>query len=306
MESDALESHLDAIKASAEVRVFCRSLSQTGVAVIDLGADALALCDRAVADTDPYFTDPAVARVQDAWLRSRAVRRLASFPKIVDALSLAYGRRAFAFQTLNFQRGTQQPVHADTIHFHSEPERFMCGVWIALEDIAPASGPLEYVAGSHRLPVLTMQAAGVNHASPSAADYDGVYIPALTHRLEASGLPTHTAVLRKGQALVWAANLAHGGSPVGDPNATRRSLVTHFYFEGCLYYTPMESDPEHRRYAARLPLNVGTGGWVWPRRDDRRVAVSRGNLVQALRSRLFRKPLVEHLPNTASPSPPTA
>ena len=36
----------------------------------------------------------------------------------------------------------------------------MCGVWVALEDVTEGSGPLDYLPGSHKLPVLTMQAAG--------------------------------------------------------------------------------------------------------------------------------------------------
>jgi len=47
---------------------------------------------------------------------------------------------------------------------------------------------------------------------------------------------------RKGQALIWAANLLHGGSPQHDPKLTRWSQVTHYYFEDCVYYTPAFSD----------------------------------------------------------------
>ena len=33
---------------------------------------------------------------------------------------------------------------------------------------------------------------------------------------------------RKGDILIWHADLAHGGSPVKHPGITRKSLVTHF------------------------------------------------------------------------------
>ena len=171
----------------------------------------------------------------------------------------------------------------------------MCGVWIALEDITPQSGPLAYVAGSHRLPVLTMQGAGVNHSPPVVADYDRYYSPALNARLEASRLPHRTAAPRKGQALIWAANLVHGGSPITDADATRRSLVVHHYFEGCLYYTPMTSDPGADRFRTRLPWNI-TGGWNWPTRDGRRVAVPRGALLEACFRRVLRRPYIKYAP----------
>ena len=111
----------------ADTAAFARRLSDQGYAILDLGDPGRRLCDRVVAETDPLFAG-GKSRVQDAWRRSRAVRSLASLPLIARRLSQVYGRRAFPFQTLNFQRGSQQHVHADTIHFHSEPAGFMCGV----------------------------------------------------------------------------------------------------------------------------------------------------------------------------------
>ena len=275
VESDQLGGHLDRIQADDETRAFARELAETGVGRIDLGEAARALCDQAVADTDAYFDNPEVNRVQDAWWRSRAVRRLAVHPKVRRLLRAVYGRPPFAFQTLNFKHGTEQSIHSDAIHFHAEPERFMCGVWIALENIAPESGPLAYLPGSHKLPVMTMRAAGVNSPTPSHADYERTYIPALARQLEAGGFARSTAVLSKGQALVWAANLAHGGAPVADPTSTRRSLVTHYFFKGCVYHTPMMGDVEAGELFVRQPLNVRTGGFETPRRDGRSVAAHR-------------------------------
>jgi ectoine hydroxylase-related dioxygenase (phytanoyl-CoA dioxygenase family) len=248
-----------------------------------------------VAETEPYFAAGDVYRVQDAWMRSAAVRRLATHPAILRRLELAYGRRPFAFQTLNFQRGTQQGVHSDAIHFHSAPERFMCGVWIALEDVTQGAGPLEFVPGSHRAPVLTMQDAGVEAARPVLSDYARAYLPALHGLLAEAAAPHSYALPKKGQALVWAANLAHGGAPIADPASTRRSLVVHVYFEDCHYYTPMVSNPAAGVYRTRLPLDVATGRWVWPRRDGRRVGVPAKAFAEAAWRRLARRPAIAYL-----------
>jgi hypothetical protein len=59
--------------------------------------------------------------------------------------------------------------------------------------------------------------------------------------------------------LIWAANLLHGGSRQTDPDLTRWSQVTHYYFDGCCYYSPMESDPFYGRIFFRRPKNIGTG-----------------------------------------------
>ncbi|MEO0991468.1 MAG: phytanoyl-CoA dioxygenase family protein, partial [Pseudomonadota bacterium] len=81
-------------------------------------------------------------------------RSIACNDAVIALLSRLYGRRAFPFQTLNFGMGTQQHYHSDSVHFSSVPERFMCGVWVALEDIGPDQGPLVYYPGSHKWPVL--------------------------------------------------------------------------------------------------------------------------------------------------------
>ncbi len=253
-------------------------------------SDTLKLVDAAVSETDLYFKQ-GVTRVQDAWREAPAVKALATHPKVMRFLDAAYGRKPFAFQTLNFQRGSQQSLHSDAFHFHSEPPRFMCGVWFALEDIHADAGPLTYRKGSHRLTVLTPQDAGVKPQRGGGNDYAKAYVPALTKRLDEAEAPAEIALLKKGQALVWAANLAHGGAPIVDPDATRRSLVTHYFFENCLYHTPMAGSADGAKLRLRLPSNVATGDWVWPRRNGRRVAVRPQLLAITLLRRLLNKPL---------------
>ena len=290
VEGPDLEAHLERIGADPATRAFARDLAQTGLGHIDLGDEGRALCDQVLAEMEPLF-DEGVYRIQDAWLRSDAVRRLATLPVIIERLSQAYGRPAFPFQTLNFKRGSQQGLHSDAVHFHADPALFMCGVWIALEDTRADAGPLTYVPGSHKLPVMTMRAAGVT-GRPTDADYARAYVPALAAQLDASGLPKAEALPRKGEALVWAANLAHGGAAITNPDATRRSLVVHFYFDGCVYYTPVHSDVEAGHLAVRLPANVAKGGWAWPNRDGRPVAPAVTAFLGCCRKLLLRQPIV--------------
>ena len=56
-----------------------------------------------------------------------------------------------------------------------------------------------------------------------------------------AGLEIDYGLIKKGHALVWSANLLHGGSPANDPERTRKSQVTHYFFEGTRYYTPLMS-----------------------------------------------------------------
>jgi hypothetical protein len=144
--------HLDAVGADAATRRFAEALQSEGLARIELGPDVLPLCEQAARDVEPLFAAPEVRRVQDAWRRSDAVRALATLPGVLSDVGGGVRPPAVPVQTLNFQRGSEQGAHSDAMHFHSAPAGFMCGLWIALEDVRPEAGPLIYYPGSHRSP----------------------------------------------------------------------------------------------------------------------------------------------------------
>ena len=194
-------------------------------------------------------------RVQDAWLFDENVKSLATNSTVLQLLSALYGRRAWPFQTLNFPVGTQQHYHTDSVHFSSVPERFMCGAWVALEDVDMDSGPLVYYPGSHKWPIYVNEHLGVGGGR---GNYERLWRDLVAQ----SGVQPAYFMPRKGQALIWAANLLHGGSRQSDPRKTRWSQVTHYYFEGCAYYTPLLSDPFAGRIHFREMKNVGTGQLV--------------------------------------------
>ena len=45
--------------------------------------------------------------------------------------------------------------------------------------------------------------------------------------------------------------------------------MTHYFFSGCAYLTPLNSDFADGRIDYRLPANVQTGGVEWPTRSGR-------------------------------------
>ncbi len=79
------------------------------------------------------------------------------------------------------------------------------------------------------------------------------------HVVAARHVPAERFFARRGQAIIWSANLLHGGDTHKNPNRTRWSQVTHYYFEGCAYHTPMLSGPYTGRIFFREPVDIRTG-----------------------------------------------
>ena len=201
-------------------------------------------------------------RIQDAWLFDDDVKAIAANPRILDLLRKLYNRPAFPFQTLNFPVGTQQHLHSDSNHFSSLPERFMCGVWLAMEDVHPDAGPLTYLPGSHKWPILTNVMIGRRAFGAQPQSAQAPFEAAWDAMVAGSGVSQEVFLARKGQALIWAANLLHGGSLQVDPKRTRWSQVSHYYFEDCIHYTPAFSDEPVGRLDLRTVTNVATGKTV--------------------------------------------
>lgn len=198
-------------------------------------------------------------RIQDAWVYNSSVKELALHPEVLSILEVLYERRPVPFQTLNFHKGTQQATHSDALHFHSVPERFMCGVWIALEDVDENNGPLHYYPKSHKLPFYDLHDIGYSSEVYDVKEAYSEYTKFLQNLVKAEGLEKINVKMKKGQALVWASNLLHGGSPILDPSRSRHSQVTHYYFSNCRYYTPMFSDPFNGRMKWREIVDISTG-----------------------------------------------
>ncbi len=195
-------------------------------------------------------------RIQDAWQSDDDVRAIATNKTVIDLLSKLYGRRAFPFQTLNFPVGTQQDGHSDSVHFSSLPERFMCGVWLAMENVGTNQGPLFYYPGSHKWPIMTNSLIGRRGYGSDLTSAQDPYGPAWQALKDVHNAQEEILLARKGQALIWCANLLHGGSRQIDPTLTRWSQVTHYYFENCIYYTPAFSDETIGRLELRNPIGI--------------------------------------------------
>jgi hypothetical protein len=135
----------------------------------------------------------------------------------------------------------------------------MCGVWVALEDITEDNGPLFYYPGSHRNPEYNFSDFKNTTEDTSYENYPE-YETFMEELMEKSAYKKKKFLAKKGDALIWSSNIIHGGSPVEDPKSTRFSQVTHYYFENCLYYTPMLSNMvSNELFIRRNLVDIKTG-----------------------------------------------
>lgn len=170
-------------------------------------------------------------RVGELHLHDGHAATVVNSPCLARLCSLLLGRPAVPEHSLAFSKGSRQQLHQDTAVFHVHPRNFLCGVWIACEDISPASGPLEFHPGSHREPLFeeftNYPQTQRRTAPPDRCDRYDAHVRELATRY-----PRLTFTPKMGAALFWHGMLVHGGAPVEDESLTRKSFVVHFIAEG--------------------------------------------------------------------------
>jgi hypothetical protein len=242
------------------------SLNKFGYAVIDFPDELIEeRAERIKIELSPKFdieswmesghANGSGLRIIDEWMENEDIKAIATNEFILKLLDKVYGSPAFPFQTLNYPVGTQQHFHSDCMHFSSIPERWMCGVWVALEDIDEKNGPLVYYPGSHKWPILMGEHLGLNLSQHQGVGQH-LFDEAWQKSVDISGIKPSYFHCKKGQALIWAANLLHGGSRQLDSTRTRWSQVTHYYFSGCTYWRPYASNISSGDIFSFSPPNI--------------------------------------------------
>src|SRR6185295_11064005 len=117
------------------------------------------------------------------------------------------------------------------------PAGYMCGVWVALEDVASDSGELVVYPGSHRWPRVYMRAAGARKVTDGDwKPFEASVVSRWRAMIEASGVEPVIYRPARGQVLIWHENLMHGGRPRIARERSRRSIVSHYFADGSIVY----------------------------------------------------------------------
>lgn len=173
------------------------------------------------------------AKALDVHFHSSAIRDLIFSKRISRFLSLLFNAPAFATQSLGFFLGSAQEGHQDSAYVaYTNPLQF-CASWIALEDVTIGAGELFYYPGSHRFPNFLYggeyksldEAKRMNENTPRGQV--AKHVQKLAMLASEYGLQKKLLDAKKGDALIWHADLVHGGNPVSK-EVTRKSVVTHY------------------------------------------------------------------------------
>jgi len=183
-----------------------------------------------------YEGDPLPGRLQNVHFVVPAMDGMLHEPRINRVLSVLLGAKAKPFQTIIGHKATDQKEHSDSIHMTTYPAGYLAATWLAYEDIAPNSGPLVYYPGSHKLPCLLSEDLGIASGVGDYSGYSAQYEPAVQRQIAESGLKPEYFLGKKGDLLIWHANLLHGGSPRRDHTLSRKALVCHYLAEGVVSY----------------------------------------------------------------------
>jgi len=200
--------------------------------------------DKDVVPLDRADLAAPLTKVLDTYSHVQEAHPIIFAEAIRTFLCLIFEDDILAFQGLHFEKGSIQAVHQDTAYVvGDEPLKFAAS-WVALEDVRAGSGELIYYPGSHRLAdwLYSGQYKHYNHGRDPHEQHLQ-HLQSLHDRSRAAGYPLQSFLPKKCDALIWAADLAHGGLQITDPSLTRRSLVTH--------YMPLSCTPSYFKYLPR-------------------------------------------------------
>ena len=183
-------------------------------------------------------------KIMFAFHKSSLINNMGTNEKMNSVLKTILGKKASLFQSINFLTGSQQNTHSDSIHMTTFPYGNLIAVWVALEDISIDSGPLHYYPGSHKLPYVMNREydnLGSKHKLGPKTYKD--YEKHIAGIIEETKLKKEVFLAKKGDILIWHANLLHGGEQLIDSNSTRKSMVLHYYCEDAICYHEITQRP---------------------------------------------------------------
>ena len=186
---------------------------------------------------DSGFTPGSSQRLQRMHIKYDSFWDVTTYQKTQTVIDTLMQTPSTVCQVIGFINGTQQAPHQDAIHLSVFPQGYMCGAWIALEDVQPDSGELIIYPGSHRWDPVMMKDVGIEKVCHSRwSEFADTVQVKWRDLVDRSGVEPMTYRPKRGSLLVWHERLMHGGSKRLNKALTRKSCVTHHFAQGGIIY----------------------------------------------------------------------
>lgn len=172
-----------------------------------------------------------------------------------SCLEVLLGEPAGVHLNLSGWVSTERDFHQDGYLNPLHVGDYYAAVWIALGDIAPESGPFQYVPGSHRWHTLTREKIGqvVDLSDPMWPKYsEDVLSPLVEAEIQVRDAQVISYLPSAGDVLIWHPRLYHRGSRATVPGHYRPALIAHY--SGRFHRGDMPAAIKHPEH----------GGWYFP------------------------------------------
>jgi len=206
--------------------------------------------------------DPYPGRFLNPHKKVGAFCRILKHPGLLGSIRLLMEREPKTLQTIAGHKGSQQGLHSDSIHMTTYPLGYLTAAWIAFEDIHPDCGPLVYYPGSHRLPYVFSKDVGIAEGDfkrEGYGPYHAKYEPYVRDLVEKHHIEPHHFHAKRGDVLIWHANLVHGGSARKNLQLSRRAAVCHFFVKKAFVYHDLAAKRSMQQYVGTCLLRDEAG-----------------------------------------------
>lgn len=164
-------------------------------------------------------------KLNDLYLNFKEILQVALHETLVEVLANLLEDAPVLINSLNMEKGTQQPHHVDALYMTPLREDNLAASWIALEDAHLEAGPLQYYPGSHKIPLYRFSNGQIHFIPDEMAQWRDY----MKSNVSALGLTSQTLQAKQGDVFIWHSKLLHGGAPIKNQAMTRKSLVSHYW-----------------------------------------------------------------------------
>jgi hypothetical protein len=175
-------------------------------------------------DMDPSVRNE-VYKLNDLFLTSDFVKSIVLNARLRKALDQLMGSEPLICNSLNFERGSQQPYHIDSWYMPAPVDDKLAAVFVSLDEIGDENGPFTYYPKSHKIPPYYFSHGRLS-AIQEEMDDCFAYI---NGEVEKRGLKPEFFNCKPGDVFIWHSQLYHGGAPIKNRDITRKSIVTHYW-----------------------------------------------------------------------------